>query len=49
MTIIEIILVLLWIGVVVFWPGVKKTGNPLSKPRAVVLAALAVALLVLIF
>lgn len=49
MTIIELVLVLIFLGVVVFWPGVEKTGKPLSKPVALLVTAFLAAFLVLVF
>lgn len=49
MTFIEIVLVAIWLGVVIFWPSVKKTGNPTSKPSMVLATAIIVAVLILIF
>lgn len=49
MTLFEIILVLIWLGVVFLWPSSKKTGKPSEKPMLILITALVVAALAFIF
>lgn len=49
MTIIEIVLVLAWILLAIFFPKYDKQGLPTSKPVVILLSAIAVAVLIPLF
>jgi len=46
MTFISIFLVLVWVGVVIFWPSYNVTGNLTSKPAMVLASAIIIGALI---